>query len=341
MMPALPSTSKSDDISDPDTEGLTSGSTSTGNARQHYRSIRVTLSMDEYDAEAIRAEFRRYQPFLPRPDKLLQQKTSPELLRETIAANNGHMPRFLKAHMDGGIAPHDALCCLLLDDLERLKSSNKKESLGDRFCSCLVSILSFGCLYPQNNVPADIIREQFNRVAHAVPTQLVSPDVLRVRIRDHCLPIPNYFLDPENEKQFPPHIALLVILQDGEKESRHLEHPLSRLIWSVFSIWALVLRLVLEVIGGAGAIWGGSEVFGFRDAETKEMWRWLSIAIGVLCFLRFVTLNAPLQEDAGDILGPAGIWSLPPASRLRAVTSNPFHFFVRAQAPYKPPRRDD
>jgi hypothetical protein len=77
-------------------------------------------------------------------------------------------------------------------------------------------------------------------------------------------PVPNYFLDPEDEKQFPPHIALLVILQDGEKESRKFDRVISRILFALFAIVSLLLRITLEVIGGAGAIWGGAEVY-FRN----------------------------------------------------------------------------
>jgi hypothetical protein len=86
-----------------------------------------------------------------------------------------------------------------------------------------ICITSFGGLYPQLNNPAEFIRDQFHRVAHAIPTDVVKPSVLRKKIKNRGLPVPNYFLDPEDPKQFPPHIALLVILQtsltDGEDES--------------------------------------------------------------------------------------------------------------------------
>lgn len=148
-------------------------------------------------------------------------------------------------------------------------------------------------------------------------------------------------MDPEDDKQFPPHIALLVILQDGEKESQKLNSIISRLAFALFAILALLLRIVLEVVGGAGAIWGGAEVVKLRTAENAELWRWLSIGTGVLCFLRFVTLNAPQKEDEGDILGPAGPWSLRLPVRLRAVCDHPFHYFVRALSNSSPLKKKD
>mmetsp|Transcript_15746 Transcript_15746/g.23636 ORF Transcript_15746/g.23636 Transcript_15746/m.23636 type:complete len:369 (+) Transcript_15746:3-1109(+) len=307
-----------------DTGSITSGA--------QFFPIKYTLSSERYDASSIREEFRRYQSILPKPDILLQEQHSFEVLREMMIQKDVELPRFLKLQSEGGIKPHYALCCLLMQELEEL--SSKPARCKNCFCSSLIKVLSFGCLYRPSHVPADIIREQFFRVAHVIPSDLVRPSTLRKKIRNRSLPIPNFFLDPEDDKQFPPHIALLVVLQDGEDESRHFDDPLYGIAWSLFSFAALVLRLVLEVIGGAGAIWGGSEVFGLRYDGNKEFWRYFSIAVGVACFLRFVTLNAPYKEDVGDILGPAGPWSLRAPVRLRAVTEHPFHYFVRAQPPF-------
>lgn len=47
-------------------------------------------------------------------------------------------------------------------------------------------------------------------------------------------------------------------------------------------------RLVLEVWGGAGAIWGFSEACGLRRPETVWFWRPASLAIGFLFFIRYL-----------------------------------------------------
>lgn len=315
---------------------------------QHLGSIRPTLSSEAYDAATIRAEFQTYHSMLPKPDKLLQQHHSVGMLRQMIERESTttctsrsntsiEMPRFLQPASQGGIAPHHALCCLLLDDFHHQRKAPQPRLEG-LVSSWLVWAFSFGCLYRQLHVPAAFIHDQFYRVAHVIPSELVRPTVLRHTIRNRGLPIPNFFLDPEDPKQFPPHIAMLVILQDGETESRYLRNHFHRLAWCLFAFVALVLRLVLEVIGGAGAIWGGSEVFLLRNVDgsgnNNELWRGISMAVGVFCFLRFVTLNAPQKEDEGDILGPAGPWSLRTPARLRAVCEHPFHYFCRAQPPY-------
>lgn len=306
---------------------------------ESLRSIRATLTSEEYDAATIRAEFRTYQSILPKPDKMLQQQHSVDVLREMMFNNDLELPRWIQ-HCERGIKPHDALCCLLLKEMDTkdeedvLLNGSSSRPNNNHVSWWLVRILSLGWFYPSINIPADIIREQFHRVAHVIPTELVRPSVLRKKMRNESLPIPNFFLDPEDDKQFPPHIAMLVILQDGEQESKHLGGVLYRLAWLLFAALALVLRLVLEVIGGAGAIWGGAEVFNLRNDDNRELWRWISVAVGILCYLRFVTLNAPQQEDQGDLLGPAGPWSLRPPARLRAVCEHPFHYFARAQPSY-------
>ena len=291
-------------------------------------------------ASTIRAEFKTYQSVLPKPDELLQQKHSFANLKKRIEDAGLTPPQFLKYTFEGGIKPHVALCCLLLSEYQSQDSDERQKSLFLRLHSLLVYAISFGRWIPQINYPPDFIRYQFNRVAVAVPTHPnVKAEVLRKKIKDRGLPVPNYFLDPEDPKQFPPHIALLVVLQDGEKESRKLNSVLNRFVFSLFAWVALFLRIVLEVIGGAGAIWGGAEVFGLRTHENRELWRWISIAIGALCFLRFLTLNAPQREDEGDILGPTGPWSLRLSVRLRAVCDHPFHYFFRAAPPPPSPQQ--
>jgi len=301
-------------------------------------SVKATLESEKYDAETIKAEFRTYQSILPKPDKLLQEQHSSRMLREKIQQSYISEPRFLKYSFEGGIKPHHALCCLLLSEYE---AEERKEKGGSNLYSLLVRALSFGNLHPQLNNPAEFIRDQFLRVAHVIPTYVVKPEALRKKIRNSGLPVPNYFLDPEDGKQFPPHIALLVILQDGEQESKKMDNFLYRMAFSLFAFVALLLRVVLEVIGGAGAIWGGAEVFTLRNADNAELWRWISVGVGVLCFLRFVTLNAPQKEDEGDILGPAGPWSLRPPVRLRAVCNHPYHYFFRAVAPASNSKKHD
>ena len=151
--------------------------------------------------------------------QLLQEQHSVPLLRKCIEDGGVELPRFLQSKSKGSIAPHHALCCLLLGEYQAEEARKKSEWKKTSGCPSWSYILSCGKLHSQINDPAAFIRDQFNRVAHVIPTEVVTPDVLRKKIRNRGLPVPNYFLDPEDGKQFPPHIALLVILQDGEEES--------------------------------------------------------------------------------------------------------------------------
>lgn len=137
----------------------------------------------KYDAAAIRAEFKTYQATLPKPDELLQQQHSFAALRARFEEGKVKPPRFLSYIPEMGIKPHHALCMLLLSEYEAGKKLTKRSFVYSK----IVKILSFGCLHNQLNNPADFIRDQFYRVAHAVPTDTVTPEVLRKKIRNKGL----------------------------------------------------------------------------------------------------------------------------------------------------------
>lgn len=326
---------------EPDTKTLTNLSKDEQRIRQRKlqqspsrsSSIRVTLESEQYDADTIRKEFERYRRILPPPEELLQHQHSFFLLRKTMEENNIELPRYLKYNYEGGIKPHHALCCLLLAEWEQAEKADTCKTVSFFSLSGFIQSVTFGKLHKQLNHPAEFIRDQFNRVAHVVPLDVVTPEVLRKKIKNRGLPVPNYFLDPENDKQFPPHIALLVILQNGLQESRKLDNVFIHVAFSLFAIVALLLRIVLEVIGGAGAIWGGAEVFGLRYGHNAELWRWISVGVGIVALMRFYIMNLPQREDEGDILGPAGPWSLRLPVRMRTIADHPFHYFVRALPP--------
>jgi hypothetical protein len=140
-------------------------------------------SVPKYDAAAIRAEFKSYQATLPKPDELLQQQHSFAVLRARMDEAKVKAPRFLRNSQEGGIKPHHALCMLLLSEYEAGKKLTKRSFIYSK----VVKILSFGYLHNQLNNPADFIRDQFYRVAPAVPTDTVTPEVLRRNIRNKGL----------------------------------------------------------------------------------------------------------------------------------------------------------
>lgn len=48
-------------------------------------------------------------------------------------------------------------------------------------------------------------------------------------------------------------------------------------------------RLVLEFFGGAGAIWGFSEVMTFRRPETQTRWRFIALTVGFIFYTRYIS----------------------------------------------------
>ncbi|KAL7527773.1 hypothetical protein ACHAXR_004365 [Thalassiosira sp. AJA248-18] len=51
---------------------------------------------------------------------------------------------------------------------------------------------------------------------------------------------------------------------------------------------ALVVKLILEVFGAVGAVWGFSEIVTLRNPETNRIWRPIALAIGVIFFGRWI-----------------------------------------------------
>lgn len=59
-------------------------------------------------------------------------------------------------------------------------------------------------------------------------------------------------------------------------------------------------KLVLEVFGGGGAIWGFSEVCTFRRPETQEFWRHVALTVASIFFCRFIL---QIRDFIGEIHG--------------------------------------
>jgi len=66
-------------------------------------------------------------------------------------------------------------------------------------------------------------------------------------------------------------------------------------------------RIVLEVMGGGGAIWGFSEVCTLRRPETQEFWRFNALTIGFIFFLRFLCQHKDYFTDIVLVDGSAAM----------------------------------
>jgi len=60
--------------------------------------------------------------------------------------------------------------------------------------------------------------------------------------------------------------------------------------------WVAFVKLILEVFGASGAIWGTSEVLTLRFPDTQEIWRYISSIIGIIFFIRFLFIQKKLYK---------------------------------------------
>ena len=73
-------------------------------------------------------------------------------------------------------------------------------------------------------------------------------------------------------------------------------------------------RLVLEVFGATGAIWGFSEALGLRSSSTNWFWRPASLIVGALFFTRWThqvlhssRVQSPSKHQTEDQTSPSSI----------------------------------
>ena len=50
------------------------------------------------------------------------------------------------------------------------------------------------------------------------------------------------------------------------------------------------VKLILEVFGASGAVWGFAEVLTLRDEDTVEFWRWVCLIVALLFFIRYLVV---------------------------------------------------
>ena len=71
----------------------------------------------------------------------------------------------------------------------------------------------------------------------------------------------------------------------------------------LIAIVSLVCQFVLEVMGGAGAIWGCAELVRLRKGGTSDpswdVFSWVALGVGICCFVRFLLVH-PFFPKATD-----------------------------------------
>lgn len=50
------------------------------------------------------------------------------------------------------------------------------------------------------------------------------------------------------------------------------------------------VKLILEVFGASGAVWGFAEVLTLRNSDTVEEWRYVCIVVAILFFVRYTVV---------------------------------------------------
>lgn len=61
-------------------------------------------------------------------------------------------------------------------------------------------------------------------------------------------------------------------------------------------VYITFVKLILEVFGASGAIWGTAEILTLRNPNTMEIWRYISSIIGIIFFIRFLLIQQKLYN---------------------------------------------
>ena len=65
-------------------------------------------------------------------------------------------------------------------------------------------------------------------------------------------------------------------------------------------LYLSIVKLILEVFGASGAVWGFAEVLTLRNSETIEFWRWICVAVAIVFFIRYFFIMFTLIKNSSD-----------------------------------------
>jgi len=108
---------------------------------------------------------------------------------------------------------------------------------------------------------------------------------------------------------------VIEVVHPGKKLEMTVQHWVRLL--QIFSA-----KMVLEVFGGAGAIWGFSEALSLRKPETQEFWRLQALVVGFIFSIRFALqikdylLDVMAEEDKEEMKKPIAPPPLPTKPNL-------------------------
>lgn len=64
----------------------------------------------------------------------------------------------------------------------------------------------------------------------------------------------------------------------------------SYFIFNLSLFYTGFVKLILEVFGASGAVWGFAEVLTLRNEDTVEFWRWICLIVALLFFIRYLVV---------------------------------------------------
>ena len=201
---------------------------------------------------------------------------------------------------------------------------------------------------PSSSVLGNIDVESLRRILDETPASELHPHEIRSLLEEAGSEVPNFLLDKDDDGHIAPHTAALELLLRGGGErfegnnSQTTSRRTRALSLVPAALMALICQVVLEVLGGAGAIWGCGELLRLRKGDsTHPSWdtfSWLAFVVGICCAFRFalihhVSPNDPSFLDRNPHFDDARVTFL---DRARCVAKEPILFLHPTKGAFSP-----
>ena len=195
---------------------------------------------------------------------------------------------------------------------------------------------------PSSSVLGNIDVESLRRILGETPASELHrrhPHEIRSLLEEAGSEVPNFLLDKDDDGHVAPHTAALELLLRNSRTSPS-RRPALPLVPA--ALMALICQVVLEVLGGAGAIWGCGELLRLRKGgNTHPSWdifSWLAFVVGICCAFRFalihhVSRNDPSFLDRNPHFDDARVTFL---DRARCVAKEPILFLHPTKGAFSP-----
>ena len=94
--------------------------------------------------------------------------------------------------------------------------------------------------------------------------------------------------DGKSRRQLPPFRRVNLTISTNEKDCSSICDGDEGMDSLGEIISTFLVKLILQVMGGTGAIWGFSEACGFRNEENTRFWRPVALGFGLFFFMRWL-----------------------------------------------------